>query len=46
MADSAVGTMNGSKTTARVKDLNAIFWFSRIASHKPSANLMVLATIV
>ena len=46
MAESAVGTIQGSSTTARKKLLNGRFLFSRIARYRPSANLITLATMV
>ena len=46
MAESAVGTMNGSSTIARKKDLNGRCRLSSTASHRPSTNLAMLATTV
>ncbi len=38
--------MYGSRITVRKKVLNGSFSFSRIASHRPSANFSTLATTV
>ena len=46
MADKAVGTIQGSSTTARMKVLAGIALFSSKASHSPSMNLKILAMIV
>ncbi len=46
MAESAVGTMKGSRTTARKNDLKGRLRLSNSASQSPSANLKTLATIV
>ena len=46
IADSAVGTMNGSSTMARRKALNGRLLLSSSASHRPSANFTILATMV
>src|SRR5215217_5762629 len=46
MAESAVGTMKGSSTMERKNDLKGRLRLSSIASHRPRANLMTLATTV
>src|SRR5262249_19614010 len=46
MADSTVGTMKGTSTSARMIALNGICWFSSSARYRPTANLIALATPV
>src|SRR6476620_1297672 len=46
IAESAVGTIQGSSTTARKNDWNGKRRLRSSASHKPSPNFRALATIV
>ena len=46
IAESAVGTIQGSSTTARKNDLKGRLRLSSSASHRPSANFRMLATVV
>ena len=46
MADSTVGTTQGSRMTARKKFLNGRCRFSSSASHRPSANFAIEAKTV
>ena len=41
-----MGTIHGSSTMARMNALNGMWWFSSIASHRPSRNLPTVATTV
>src|ERR1039457_2390677 len=46
IAESVVGTIQGKRRIARMKDLRAIFWLSSKASNNPRTNLNTLATAV